>query len=1056
MLKNFTLLRTALTLLTGFATLAARAQGVVLLDDFNRANNATVGNGWTETETGGTGSASITSNQLRLSSGTAGRDFVVRDLSARYNPVLSSNRTRLTWAWNTRQSRPDPSGFGASNYGNAFVLAASAPGLASAGTSGYAVVVGNTGATDPIRLVRFSGGLTSSAALVDVFSTTTDYGTAYLTLRVSYFPDDNSWTLEASPNTAAFEDPGLATTAFTTLGTGVDATYTGTPLPYLGCLWNHATTAAENAVFDNIYIPAACAVGPEPGTSPSGPVVDQLTASSARLSLVGGDGTARLVVLRAGAAPGFAPVDGTAYAANPDVGAGTTVAAGEYVVLNGPGPSASLTGLQPSTTYFYATYESNGTGCAANYRQAGPLTGSFATPACQPAAPPTVPASQGTAAAGPTSGTLTFGWTAGDGTRRVVVVRPAQAVAATPADGLDYAASARYGAGTALSTDEYVVYSGTGSSVTVSGLSVGQTYHAAVYEGTGSACAASYRRATPATASVVVAAPPASTTYRFYRGNLHAHSGYSDGNKDAATSGASTPADDYALGRLAQQFDFLGISEHNHAQAGMSLPNYAQGVAQATQSNQDGTFVALYGMEWGTISGGGHVIVYGYDRLIGWEAGNYDVFVAKGDYTALFATVAQQPGAVAYLAHPQSADYNNLLNSPLNATTAQALVGSAMRSGPAFSTATDYSDPSASNFEARYKDALRQGYHVGPTMDQDTHYSVFGRSSYARLVLQAPALTKAALLDALQQRRFSASDDYNVEVTLQVGTRPMGSVLTQAGAPTLTVAVTDPDANDAVASIALFAGIPGSGTAATQVTSTTGSATLTYTDPIPNLATYYYYAVVTQTDGNKIWTAPIRYTRDNAQVAPLPVTLTTFQAVLHNAHDAVLRWTTASEEHSAYFAVERSADGRAFAETGRVAAAGRSTQARAYQLADPQPLTGGTYYRLRQVDTDGTTTFSPVVTLSPARQEAAQVSVFPNPTVGHGPVQVALRGLAGRPVTVTVRDLLGRTLLTQHLVPAAYQAVAPLPLAPELPSGVYLVTVTDGSQTWTSRWSREP
>ena len=174
MLTRQLLFRMALALLTGFAALTSHAQGVVLLDDFNRANNASVGSGWTETETGGPGSASIAGNQLKLSSGTAGRDFVVRDLSARYNPVLSSNRTQLTWAWNTRQSRPNPSGFGASNYGNAFVIAASSPNLASAGTSGYAVVVGNANTPDPIRLVRFSDGLSANANLVNVFSTTTD------------------------------------------------------------------------------------------------------------------------------------------------------------------------------------------------------------------------------------------------------------------------------------------------------------------------------------------------------------------------------------------------------------------------------------------------------------------------------------------------------------------------------------------------------------------------------------------------------------------------------------------------------------------------------------------------------------------------------------------------------------------------------------------------------------------------------------------------------------------------------------------------------------------
>jgi hypothetical protein len=755
-----------------------------------------------------------------------------------------------------------------------------------------------------------------------------------------------------------------------------------------------------------------------------------------------------------GPAPGAVPTDGAAYAADPAFGTGSALAPGESVVAADAGTGVALSGLQPSTAYYYAGYEFTGTGCAANYRSLAPLTGSFTTPACTPAARPTAPATQGTATAGTATGSLFVSWRNGSGTRRLVVVRPAQAVAATPADATDYPASARYGAGAALSADEYVVYNGSGSSVTVVGLTPGQAYYAAVYEFTGTGCAVAYLRPAPATARATVPAPPASTTYRFYRGNLHAHSGYSDGNKDANTSGASTPGQDYALARQAQQFDFLGISEHNHTAAGMSRPSYALGLQQADQATVDGTFVALYGMEYGTISGGGHVIIYGYDRLLGWEAGNYDVYVPKGDYTALFAILAQQPGAVAYLAHPQTGDYNNLLATPRNTTTAQVLVGSALRSGPAFSTATDYSDPSTSTFEARFKDALRLGYHVGPTMDHDNHYSVFGRSTPARLVLLAPTLTRAALLEALQQRRFYAADDDNADVTFQVAGQPMGSVLTRAGAPTLTVSVTDPDSNDAVASIALFAGIPGSGTAPSQLTSSSGSPTLSYSDPIPNGATYYYYAVITQSDGDKIWTAPIRYTRDNA--APLPVTLTRFQAVLHNEHDAVVRWATASEGRSAYFAVERSADGRHFAEIGRVAAAGASTTPRAYELTDPHPLTSRTYYRLRQVDTDDTATFSPVVQLSPGDGEAPQVSVYPNPASGSSSVQVACRGLSGHPLTVRVSDLLGRVLATEQVVPTVYQTVIPLPRPVGVAPGLYVVTVNDGTHTWTTRWTLEP
>jgi hypothetical protein len=551
-------------------------------------------------------------------------------------------------------------------------------------------------------------------------------------------------------------------------------------------------------------------------------------------------------------------------------------------------------------------------------------------------------------------------------------------------------------------------------------------------------------------------APPPAGAYRFYRGNLHAHSSYSDGNKDASTSGASTPADDYALGHLAQQFDFMGISEHNHSQAGMSLPNYAKGLAQADGANQEGTFVTLYGMEYGTISGGGHVVIYGYPKLIGWEDGNYDVYSPKGDYTKLFSIVAQQPGAIAYLAHPQQTDYNNLFNSPLNSTTAEVLVGSAMRSGPAFSTNTTYSNPSTGTYEARFKDALRLGYHVGPTIDHDSHYSVFGRSTAGRLVLLAPTLTRPALLDALQQRRFYAADDFNEEVTFQVGTQPMGSVLTQAGAPTLTLTITDPDANDAVTSITLYSGIPGSGTAAAQLTSSSGSATLTYTDEIPDQSSYYYYAVITQADGDKVWTAPIWYTRNDALGGPLPVQLVRFQAVLQNEQEAVLRWTTASEMHSAYFAVERSADGIHFTEVGRLAGAGTSLTAHSYELRDRQALTGLTYYRLRQVDTDKVTSYSPVVTLTPTAREATQVHVYPNPSAGTSVTRLALRGLTNQVLDVQVTDVLGRVVSTQRVIPIGYQADVPLSLPAGLAPGVYSVTLRASGQLWTTRLVIEP
>jgi hypothetical protein len=99
-----------------------------------------------------------------------------------------------------------------------------------------------------------------------------------------------------------------------------------------------------------------------------------------------------------------------------------------------------------------------------------------------------------------------------------------------------------------------------------------------------------------------------------------------------------------------------------------------------------------------------------------------------------------------------------------------------------------------------------------------------------------------------------------------------------------------------------------------------------------------------------------------ASVAPLPVTLTAFQGKATEAGVA-LKWETASERNADYFEVQR-AEGLAdeFRSLGQVKCAGNSTQKQAYQFTDAAAA-GLHYYRLRQVDMDGTESFSPVVTV---------------------------------------------------------------------------------------------
>ncbi len=82
-----------------------------------------------------------------------------------------------------------------------------------------------------------------------------------------------------------------------------------------------------------------------------------------------------------------------------------------------------------------------------------------------------------------TNNTMTVGWTRGNGTGGVLVVaRAGSAVNATPVSGTTYTANAAFGSGTQIGTGNYVVYKGTGTSVNVTGLAAGTTYHYAVYE----------------------------------------------------------------------------------------------------------------------------------------------------------------------------------------------------------------------------------------------------------------------------------------------------------------------------------------------------------------------------------------------------------------------------------------------------------------------------------------------------------------------------------------------------------------------------------------------
>jgi methionine-rich copper-binding protein CopC len=500
-------------------------------------------------------------------------------------------------------------------------------------------------------------------------------------------------------------------------------------------------------------------------------------------------------------------------------------------------------------------------------------------------------------------------------------------------------------------------------------------------------------------------------TLNYYFGNLHAHSSYSDGNADNTTK---IPADDYAYAKTALCMDFLGISEHNHATAGMSITNWQPGRTQAAAATTS-AFVGMYGMEWGVISGGGHVIVYGMDSLVGWEAGNYDIFVAKSVYTGtggLFDILNRHGGnALAYLAHPNSTDYNNVLGNAFDVNADNAIVGSAVESGPAFSTNTTYTNPATSmSYLGYYKNMLAKGYHLGPTIDHDNHNMTFGHTAKTRLVIRASSLTENNLLDGMRKMRFYASQDCSAKIDFTVSTETIGSIVTKAGAPV--IAVTSTGTTSAVTNVAVMYGVPGSGTAATQLTSS-ASGTFNYTDnALTNGSQRYYYLDITEADGSRIVTAPVWYTRNDAAKGIAPESLTSFFTV--NEKDRViLKWTTENEEAGQSFEIQRSSDeGRNYITLNTMEGKGISTNVHTYAHSDMQPVAGLAYYRLVQRNSNGTIRFTDVKVVNRSETLVSYYTVYPNPVQGLLNIRVA--AASSDRMSAEVYDMSGRKMITQQ------------------------------------------
>ena len=172
----------------------------------------------------------------------------------------------------------------------------------------------------------------------------------------------------------------------------------------------------------------------------------------------------------------------------------------------------------------------------------------------------------------------------------------------------------------------------------------------------------------------------------------------------------------------------------------------------------------------------------------------------------------------------------------------------------------------------------------------------------------------------------------------------------------------------------------------------------------------------------------------------LPIELTSFTATC-DGRSALVEWATATERNNDYFSLERSDDAINFTEIARVAGAGNSIEPIDYSYTDYGIHGGDNYYRLVQVDYDGTRTASDIVVANCIESEVSEPEIMAYPNPFSSELTVVLDNFGNRAATIEVYDMLGKLIYTEKASAPqnSYETILNLS---NLPSGAYTVRVS--------------
>ncbi len=173
----------------------------------------------------------------------------------------------------------------------------------------------------------------------------------------------------------------------------------------------------------------------------------------------------------------------------------------------------------------------------------------------------------------------------------------------------------------------------------------------------------------------------------------------------------------------------------------------------------------------------------------------------------------------------------------------------------------------------------------------------------------------------------------------------------------------------------------------------------------------------------------------------IPIELQSLTAKPNGASNLVT-WTTASEKNNVEFQIERSNNGTNFTSIGTVKGSGSTNSIRYYDFNDEGPLSIN-YYRLRQIDLNGTSTVSKVVSV--VREKGSSVRFYPSVTGGELTVEVPNNA----PISLSISDLTGRIVMTKMVTGTEKIDVS------NLSNGTYFLTLTNAGIRTTEKFVKQ-